>query len=199
MKFLCHFRLWVILILVFIVACASTEDPQRKRKAEAARNLGEAYLREGNFTLALKELLKAESLNPDDHYLQNDIGLTYYGKRKYDKAVQHYKKALDLKRDYAPAMNNLGNAYMAQKRWDSAIEAGYRIPPHYDSMVGKLIVHGPDRQAALEGAEEALESLRIEGVCTTVPLHLRILRDPGFRSGDYDLNLLGRSGLVRVP
>ena len=122
MKFLCHFRMWMILILVFSVACASTQDPQRKKKAEAARNLGEAYLREGNFTLALKELLKAEDLNPNDPYLQNDIGLAFYGKRKYDRAIRHYKKALDLQPDYAPAMNNLGNAYMAQERWDSAIE-----------------------------------------------------------------------------
>ena len=83
-------------------------------------------------------------------------------------------------------------------RWDSAIEEGYRIPPHYDSMVGKLIVHAPDRKAALEGAREALGSLRIEGVRTTVPLHLRILDDPGFRDGNYDLGLLSRSGLVRV-
>ena len=72
--------------------------------------------------LALKELLKAESLNPNDPYLHNDIGLAYYGKHKYDKAIGHYKRALDLESDYAPAMNNLGNAYMAQKRWDSAIE-----------------------------------------------------------------------------
>ncbi len=122
MKFLCHYRLWVILILVFTVACASTEDPLKKKKAEAARNLGEAYLREGNFTLALKELLKAESLNPDDPYLQNDIGLAFYGKRKYDRAIRHYKKALDIKPDYAPAMHTLGNAYRAQQRWDSAIE-----------------------------------------------------------------------------
>ena len=122
MNILCNFRFWLILVLIFTVACASTEDPLRKKKAEAARNLGEAYLREGNFTLALKELLKAEDLNPNDPYLQNDIGLAFYGKRRYDRAIRHYKKALDLKPDYAPAMNNLGNAYMAQERWDSAIE-----------------------------------------------------------------------------
>ncbi len=83
-------------------------------------------------------------------------------------------------------------------RWDSAILEGYRIPPHYDSMVGKVIVHGPDRKATLEGAREALTSLRIEGVRTTVPLHLKILDDPGFRKGDYDLGLLSKAGLVRV-
>ena len=117
------FRIAITLSLIFAVACASTtDDKQRKRRANALHNLGEAYLREGNLTLALQELLKAEKLNPNDPYLQNSIGLAYYGKGKYDEAIQHYKTALDLKGDYAPAMNNMGNAYSAQKRWDSAIE-----------------------------------------------------------------------------
>jgi acetyl-CoA carboxylase biotin carboxylase subunit len=75
-------------------------------------------------------------------------------------------------------------------RWDSAIEEGYKIPPHYDSLIGKLIVHGPDRREALEAASEALCSLRIEGVATTIPLHLRILDDPAFRDGSYDIAFL---------
>jgi acetyl-CoA carboxylase biotin carboxylase subunit len=78
-------------------------------------------------------------------------------------------------------------------RWDSAIEPGSRIPPYYDSLVGKLIVHGPDRPAALGAAQEALASLRIEGVRTTLPFHRRVLEDPGFRRGDYDLGLLVRA------
>ena len=81
-------------------------------------------------------------------------------------------------------------------RWDSAVEQGYRIPVHYDSMVGKLIAHGRDRDAALDGAAEALELLRIEGIKTTIPLHLRILEDPAFRTGEYDVNFLVERGLV---
>jgi acetyl-CoA carboxylase biotin carboxylase subunit len=81
-------------------------------------------------------------------------------------------------------------------RWDSAVEQGYRIPSHYDSMVGKLIVHGRDRDSALTGASDALDALRLDGIRTTVPLHRRILSDPRFRSGDYDLNFLVESGLV---
>jgi acetyl-CoA carboxylase biotin carboxylase subunit len=77
-------------------------------------------------------------------------------------------------------------------RWDSAIEAGYRIPPHYDSMVGKLIVHGPDRASALAGARQALAALRIEGIQTTVPLHRRIVDDPDFVRGAYDVGFLSR-------
>ena len=81
-------------------------------------------------------------------------------------------------------------------RWDSAIEAGYRIPPQYDSLVGKLMVHGPDRGAALEGAKEALASLRLEGVRTTIPLLGRILDDPDFARGDYDVAFLEHLGLA---
>jgi len=81
-------------------------------------------------------------------------------------------------------------------RWDSAIRAGYRIPPHYDSMVGKLIVHGPDRETVLRGAEQALRGMRVEGVRTTIPLHLRLLGDEPFRRGKYDVNYLERSGLL---
>ncbi len=75
-------------------------------------------------------------------------------------------------------------------RWDSAVREGYRIPPWYDSMIGKLIVHAATREAALERAASALESLRIEGVRTTVGLHRRILGDAAFRSGRYDLTRL---------
>jgi acetyl-CoA carboxylase biotin carboxylase subunit len=81
-------------------------------------------------------------------------------------------------------------------RWDSAIRAGYRIPPHYDSMIGKLIVHGPDRSAALEASREALDSLRVGGVRTTIGLHRQILDDPAFCAGEYDVDFLVEKGLV---
>jgi len=82
-------------------------------------------------------------------------------------------------------------------RWDSAVCEGYRIPPHYDSLIGKLIIHGPDREAVLRGAEQALASLIIEGVKTTIPFHLRLLADDDFRAGRYDVNFLERSGLSK--
>ena len=82
-------------------------------------------------------------------------------------------------------------------RWDSAIRDGYRIPPHYDSMVGKLIVHGPNRHQALDGALAALEQLEVGGRQTTAPLQARLLRDEGFRSGAFDIDYLNRSGLLK--
>jgi acetyl-CoA carboxylase biotin carboxylase subunit len=83
-------------------------------------------------------------------------------------------------------------------RWDSAVRAGYRIPPHYDSMIGKLIVHAPDRPKALAGARDALDALRIGGVKTTRGLHRRIVDDPAFVRGEYDVNFLMRSGLLAM-
>ena len=84
----------------------------------------------------------------------------------------------------------------ARVRWDSAVCAGYRIPPHYDSMIGKLIVHAVDREAALAAATMALGSLVVEGVHTTRDFHLRVLEAPRFRSGDYDIHFLDDAGLA---
>ena len=85
------------------------------------RRLGEAHYRERNYTAALKALLVAEKIYPDDPQLQNDLGLTYMEKEKYDLAVNSFKKAIALKSDYSHAKNNLGKAYNDQEKWDSAI------------------------------------------------------------------------------
>jgi acetyl-CoA carboxylase, biotin carboxylase subunit len=77
-------------------------------------------------------------------------------------------------------------------RVDTAIFAGYQIPPFYDSLVGKLIVWGTDREEALARGRRALEEYRLEGIKTTIPLHLRLLDDEAFRSGEYDTGYLER-------
>ena len=116
-----------ILVFTVILSCTSKPDPEQQRaQGEAARNLGEAYLRQQNYTAALREFLKAEKMIPDDYFLQNDLGLAYYYKGEPDKAIFHFKKALEFKEDYAPARNNLGNAYMLKQEWDNAIEQ-YKI------------------------------------------------------------------------
>jgi tetratricopeptide (TPR) repeat protein len=99
---------------------------EQKAQAEAIRNLGEAYLRQGNYRLALVQLKKAEEIYPADHTLQDDLGLAYLYLKDSDKAIFHFKKALEIKNDYTPARNNLGNAYAEKKEWDKAIEQ-YKI------------------------------------------------------------------------
>jgi tetratricopeptide (TPR) repeat protein len=95
--------------------------------AEATRNVGEAYLVEGNLIAALRELKKAEQLNPDDHVTHYDLGLVYLSRQRYDQAIQHFERAVQLKPDYAPAINSLGNAYAAKQDWDKAIQAYEKI------------------------------------------------------------------------
>ena len=75
-------------------------------------------------------------------------------------------------------------------RMDSAIYGGYDIPPFYDSLIAKLIVHAPNRTAALARLDRALDELIVDGVDTTVPLHKALLREPDIRAGKYNIHWL---------
>jgi acetyl-CoA carboxylase biotin carboxylase subunit len=75
-------------------------------------------------------------------------------------------------------------------RVDSAIYQGYKIPPFYDSMVAKLIVWALTREEAISRARRALREYRLEGIKTTIPLHMRLLEDDAFRSGEYHTGYL---------
>ena len=75
-------------------------------------------------------------------------------------------------------------------RMDSAIYDGYRIPPYYDSLIGKLIVHGRDRPEAIARLNRALSELIMDGVDTTVPLFSALLNEPDIQRGDYSIHWL---------
>lgn len=75
-------------------------------------------------------------------------------------------------------------------RFDSAIYGGYSIPPYYDSMIGKLIVHGRNREECIRRLSRAIRETVIEGVKTTLPLHLWILEQPEFKDGSYTIKWL---------
>ena len=75
-------------------------------------------------------------------------------------------------------------------RVDSHVYAGYTVPPHYDSMVGKLITYGKDRPEALRRMEIALEEIILEGIQTTIPFHRLAIRDPRFQRGDLDTHFV---------
>jgi acetyl-CoA carboxylase biotin carboxylase subunit len=77
-------------------------------------------------------------------------------------------------------------------RIDTHVREGYVVPPFYDSMIAKLIVHGPDRPAAVRKLLEALGRFTIEGVKTTIPFHREVLSGEEFQSGRYDTGLVKR-------
>ncbi len=75
-------------------------------------------------------------------------------------------------------------------RVDSHLYGGYAVPPHYDSLVAKLISHGKDRGTALRRMQQALDELVVEGISTNAPLHRELVRDAEFRKGGVNIHYL---------
>jgi len=82
-------------------------------------------------------------------------------------------------------------------RMDTHVYAGYRIPPNYDSMIGKLIVHRPTRAEAIATMKRALQEFHIAPLKTTIPLHLKIMDDDHFKRGDVDTRFVERVLLAK--
>ena len=78
-------------------------------------------------------------------------------------------------------------------RVDSALYQGYTVPPHYDSLVAKLVVHGGTRNECLMRLRRALEEFVISGIETTIPLHQRLMASEAFLNGDYDIGWFERT------
>jgi acetyl-CoA carboxylase biotin carboxylase subunit len=79
-------------------------------------------------------------------------------------------------------------------RMDSHLYPGYEVPPYYDSLLGKLIVWGPDRDTAIARSRSALEELLVDGVTTNVDIHRALLENETFLEGRMTTNLLDRVG-----
>jgi len=75
-------------------------------------------------------------------------------------------------------------------RVDSALYAGYKIPPYYDSMIGKLIVYGRTRESSMMRMRRALEEMVVDGVKTNIPLHQDLLAQPDVIDGNYTIKWL---------
>ncbi|SFR02664.1 acetyl-CoA carboxylase biotin carboxylase subunit [Desulfoscipio geothermicus] len=110
-------------------------------------------------------------------------------------AIECRINAEDPDRNFIPCPGKI-TGYLppggAGVRLDSAVFAGWEVPPHYDSMLGKLIVWGRDRDEAVARMQRALDELEIKGVKTIVPFHRRILRNAFFRRGETYTNFIQR-------
>jgi acetyl-CoA carboxylase, biotin carboxylase subunit len=112
-------------------------------------------------------------------------------------AIEFRINAEDAEREFRPAAGVV-ERYLAPGgpgvRMDSHLYAGYEVPPFYDSLLGKLIVWGPTRAAAIERGQVALAELMIEGLVTNVPIHQALLSSEAFLEGRMTTNLLDRVG-----
>ena len=85
-------------------------------------------------------------------------------------------------------------------RVDTAIYSGYTVPPYYDSLIAKLIVHGRTRTEALARMHQALDSFIIEGITTNIPFLQRLVAHPAFQTGQVDTKFLEReTDLFKPP
>lgn len=117
---------------------------------------------------------------------QEDIGFQGH-------AIECRLNAEDVAQDFRPSPGRVSLAWfpaLPGLRVDTHMESGAMIPPHYDSMVAKLIAHGPTRADAIATMAQALRVLRLEGVATNAPLHAAIMADPAFQAGGVDTNYL---------
>jgi acetyl-CoA carboxylase biotin carboxylase subunit len=108
-------------------------------------------------------------------------------------AIECRINAEDPDKDFAPRPGQVTDFYVPGGpgiRVDTHVYSGYSIPPHYDSMIAKLLAHGNTREEAIARMRRALEEFVIEGIATTIPFHSRMMQDPDFLSGRFDTGTL---------
>jgi acetyl-CoA carboxylase biotin carboxylase subunit len=94
---------------------------------------------------------------------------------------------------FAPAPGRIASVHLPGGpgvRVDTHVAPGTEVPPYYDSMIGKVIAHGATRDEAIARLRCALAEMRIEGLPTNIPLHLRLLQDEGFARGEVSIHHL---------
>ena len=125
------------------------------------------------------------------------LGYTQEAVQLRGHAIEFRINAEDVAHDFRPQTGTV-ERFLAPGgpgvRMDSHLYAGYEVPPFYDSLLGKLIVWGPDRPAAIARARVALDELVLEGLITNVPFHRAILDNAAFTEGSFTTNLLDRVG-----
>jgi acetyl-CoA carboxylase biotin carboxylase subunit len=124
------------------------------------------------------------------------------GSRLRGHAIECRVNAEDPYRNFQPSPGHI-TAYHPPGgpgvRVDSHVYAGYTVPPYYDSLLAKVIVHGNTREEALGRMGQALDSFILEGVTTTIPFLARVIRHPDFASGDVDTKFLERESHLLRP
>ena len=115
-------------------------------------------------------------------------------------AIECRINAEDPSRDFAPCPGQITEFYVPGGpgiRVDTHVYGGYVIPPHYDSMIAKLLAHGNSREEAIARMRRALDEFVIAGVATTIPFHVEMMQDPDFLSGRFDTGSLERKKKAR--
>ena len=125
-------------------------------------------------------------------FTQDDVKLTGH-------AIECRINAEDPRHGFRPCPGRIKSLHVPggfNVRIDSAVYAGYEIPPHYDSMIAKLLVKAPTREEAIMKMRVALAEFIIEGVETNIDFQLSLLKDEDFESGNFDIGFLNRKNIM---
>jgi acetyl-CoA carboxylase, biotin carboxylase subunit len=121
------------------------------------------------------------------------LGLSQHDLTLNGSSIEFRINAEDPDEDFQPAPGGIETVELPGGpgvRVDTAVYAGYAVPPFYDSLIAKLMVWAPTREQALRRGRRALEELTIEGVATTIPLHLRLIEDERVLAGEFHTGYL---------
>lgn len=155
------------------------------------------YFMEMNTRIQVEHTITEEVINYDliKEQIKLAAGEKISGRNHYPTmhAIQCRINAEDPDRNFAPCPGDITNYHQPGGhgvRLDTHAYAGYRIPPYYDSMISKLIVVAQTREEAITKMERALNEYIIEGVKTTIPFHVKLMKHERFRSGNFTTKFL---------
>lgn len=158
---------------------------------------GDFYFMEMNTRIQVEHPITEEVTDFDliKEQIKVAAGEPISGKNYYPKlyAMECRINAEDPRHGFRPSPGKITNLHLPGGhgvRVDSHVYAGYSIPPNYDSMIAKLIVSGPSREEVLVRMKRALEEFVIEGIKTTIPFHIKLMDDEGFKSGNFTTKYL---------
>lgn len=179
-------RIILIAVALTLSACASLSS-EKKERAELHMRIGTGSFEAGDYPAALRELLEANRLDPDNAVVHNNLGLTYFMREKYDLAEKSLRRAIDLRPDYSDARNNLARVLIDLGRYPEA-EAELRtvladltyggIGRAWTNM-GLSRFNQKDWKGAREAFRKAVADLRDDCVANTY------LGRAHFELGDY--------------
>jgi acetyl-CoA carboxylase biotin carboxylase subunit len=159
---------------------------------------GEFYFIEMNTRLQVEHPVTERITNVDIVYEQIRIAAGMEMTVKQEE-VQFWGHAIEVRinaedpETFAPSPGTISYYHPAGGvgvRVDSGVYQGYKIPPYYDSLIGKLIVHGRTRPECLQRLNRALDEFVVDGVKTTLPLFRKLIKEPDVIAGDYDIHWL---------
>ncbi|MCO6357672.1 acetyl-CoA carboxylase biotin carboxylase subunit [Roseivirga pacifica] len=158
---------------------------------------GDFYFMEMNTRIQVEHPITEEVTDFDliKEQIKVAAGEPISGKNYYPKlyAMECRINAEDPRHGFRPSPGKITNLHLPGGhgvRVDSHVYAGYSIPPNYDSMIAKLIVSGQSREEVIVRMKRALEEFVIEGIKTTIPFHIKLMSDEGFKSGNFTTKYL---------